>query len=141
MDSSKKRSLQLPKGASVISPSMCVDLTFPTFRLSHQVMRNNTGLVGALLAPSPDKGAAKLKIEVVYIGVAKPVWETMKGFDGNNGQAMGNGWRLSSDVDLRPELGGSLPGARQAALRFTVVSANAKDSFLIDDIYVDPKRR
>ena len=29
----KGRSLQLPKGATAISPSMCLDLNFPTFRM------------------------------------------------------------------------------------------------------------
>jgi hypothetical protein len=138
--STKGRSLQLPKGGSAISPSMCLDLHFPTFRVSHDVVRK-TGLLGGLHLPSPDQGLAKIKIEVVYLGVPNPEWEEMAVFDGNHGLSTGFSWRLSDDVDLRPDRGGSEPGARQAALRFTVVSANPKDSFRIDDIYVDPKRR
>ena len=45
----KGRSLQLPKGASAISPSMCLDLNFPTFRMYHKVVKPKTGLVGGLL--------------------------------------------------------------------------------------------
>ena len=52
-----------------------------------------------------------------------------------------DGWRLSDPIDLKPELGGMQPGARQAALRFTVVDADDGESFLLDDVYVDPMRR
>ena len=63
------------------------------------------------------------------------------GFDGEQGRSAGNGWRLFDPIDLKPELGGQEPGARQAALRFTVVDAASRESVLLDDVYVDPKRR
>ena len=80
-------------------------------------------------------------LDARFEGVPNPEWEEMAVFDGNSGLSTGYSWRLSDDVDLRPDRGGAAPGARQAALRFTVVSANPKDSFRIDDIYIDPKRR
>ena len=46
----KGKSLQLPKGASAISPSMCLDLNFPTFRMYHKVVKPKTGLSAACSA-------------------------------------------------------------------------------------------
>jgi hypothetical protein len=48
---------------------------------------------------------------------------------------------LSEPIDLKPEIGGKLPGARQAALRFTVEDVEDGESILLDDVYVDPMRR
>jgi hypothetical protein len=142
----KGRSLQLPKGASAISPSMCLDLNTPTFRMYHKVVKPKSGLVGGLLGGvlglvlgSPED--ADIRVEVVYPGVVAPAWTQMTRFDGREGVSAGNGWRLFDPIDLKPELGGALPGARMAALRFTVLDAASKESVLLDDIYVDPKRR
>ena len=73
----KGRSLQLPKGASAISPSMCLDLNFPTFRMYHKVVKPKPGLVGGLLGGvtglvlgTPKD--ADIRVEVVYHGVAAP---------------------------------------------------------------------
>jgi hypothetical protein len=142
----KGKSLQLPKGASAISPAMCLDLNYPTFRMYHKVVKPKPGLVGGLLGGvlglvlgTPE--AAKVRVEVVYPQVAAPQWTQMTKFDGREGVSAGNGWRLFDPIDLKPELGGALPGARQAALRFTVLDAASKESVLIDDVYVDPMRR
>jgi hypothetical protein len=138
----KGRSLQLPKGATAISPSMCLDLNFPTFRMYHKVVKQKTGLLGGVLSlVLGDADEAELKVEVVYYEIANPVWTEMKQFDGRQGTSAGNGWRLSDHIDLKPDLGGSAPGARQAALRFTVEDADKGESFLLDDVYVDPMRR
>ena len=48
---------------------------------------------------------------------------------------------LSDSINLKPELGGKTPGARQAALRFTIENAEKGESVLLDDVYVDPMRR
>jgi hypothetical protein len=138
----KGKSLQLPKGASAISPAMCLDLNTPTFRMYHKVVKPRTGLLGGLLGlvlGSPQD--ADVRVEVVYPEVAYPEWTKMTEFDGEEGQSAGNGWRLFDPIDLHPELGGALPGARYAALRFTVLNARSGESVLFDDIYVDPKRR
>ena len=121
MATDKGRSLQLPKGASAISPSMCLDLHFPTFRMYSKVVKPKTGLLGAVLGlVLGDQHDAELRVEVVYHQIANPVWTKMDKFKGDEGTSAGNGWRLTDPIDLQPELGGSEPGARQAALRFTV---------------------
>ena len=138
----KGRSLQLPKGASAISPSMCLDLNFPNFRMYDKVVKPKAGLLGSvvgLVLGNPKE--ARLKVEVVYHEISRPVWTEMGRVDGDKGPAAGNGWRVSESINLKPELGGPQYGARQAALRFTVIDAAKGESFLVDDIYVDPKRR
>jgi hypothetical protein len=138
----KGRSLQLPEGASAISPSMCLDLNYPTFRMYHKVVKPKTGLLGSLLGlvlGTPQ--AADIRVEVVYPEVAIPQWTEMTRFDGREGVSAGNGWRLFDPIDLKPELGGAEAGARQAALRFTVLDAAYRESVLLDDVYVDPMRR
>jgi hypothetical protein len=138
----KSRSLQLPKGASAISPAMCLDLNTPTFRMYHKVVKPRTGLLGGLLGlVLGNPSAADVRVEVVYPGVASPAWTVMTEFDGEEGVKAGNGWRLFDPIDLRPELGGAEPGARMAALRFKVIDAASGESVLLDDVYVDPKRR
>ena len=132
----KGRSLQMPKGATAITPSMCLDLHFPTFRMYHKVVRDKNGL---FVLGKADK--AVIKVEVVYHQIANPVWTEMKRFDGRNGIYVGNSWKVTDHIDLKPDLGGSQPGARQAALRFTVLNAESNESFLLDDIYIDPMRR
>jgi hypothetical protein len=142
IDTDKGRSLQMPEGAVAISPSMCLDLNFPHFRMYHKVVKPKTGLLGALLGlVLGDQDDARVRVDVIYHEVANPVWTTMDRFDGDDGVGAGNGWRLSRPIDLKPELGGPEPGARQAALRFTVLDADDKESVLIDDVYVDPMRR
>ena len=131
VETDKGRSLQLPKGSSAISPSMCLDLNFPTFRMYDKVVKPKTGLLGGVLGlvlGTPK--SARLKVEVVYHEISRPVWTEMGHIDGDKGPAAGNGWRLSESIDLKPELGGPQPGARQAALRFTVVEAAKGESFL-----------
>ena len=141
IETDKGRSLQMPKNATAISPSMCLDLNFPTFRMYHKVVKPKTLLGGVLGLVLGDADEAELKVEVVYHEIANPVWTEMKEFDGKQGTSAGHGWRLSDHIDLKPELGGSEPGARQAALRFTVEDADRNESFLLDDVYVDPMRR
>ncbi len=142
IQSDKGQSLQLPKGASAISPSMCLDLNFPHFRMYHKVVKPKYGLLGNVIGlVLGDADDAEIKVDVVYHEIAHPVWTEMKKFDGKQGVSAGSGWRLSDKIDLKPELGGSEPGARQAALRFTVVDADRNESFLLDDVYVDPMRR
>ena len=138
----KGRSLQLPKGASAISPSMCLDLHFPTFRMYSKVVKQKTGLLGSILGlVLGDADDAELKVDVIYHEIANPVWTKMDKFKGDEGTSAGNGWRVTDPINLNPELGGSEPGARQAALRFTTVDADSGESFLLDDVYVDPMRR
>jgi hypothetical protein len=142
VDTDKGRSLQIPEDGSVISPSMCLDLHFPTFRMYSKVVKPKTGLLGAVLGlVLGNADDAELRVDVIYHQIANPVWTRMDKFKGDEGTSAGSGWRLTDPIDLQPELGGSQPGARQAALRFTTVDADSGQSILLDDVYVDPMRR
>ena len=112
--------LALPKGAKAISPTMCVDFDYPSFRL---------------LSKALNKG--ELKIEITYPDVNKPVWEELKKYDGDQFQNAGSGWKLTDDIDMKIDLGGKQDGYRKVAFRFTALSGNWR----MDDLYVDPRRR
>jgi len=115
--------LAMPARSTAISPTMCVDLDYPTFRLLAKAVR------------LPDSSA--FKIEIVYPDSAKPVWEELTKFDGKQFVYAGSGWLLTSDLDMKPDLGGKTAGFRRVAFRFTALSGNWR----IDDLYVDPTRR
>lgn len=112
-------SLSLPPGSSAVSPAMCVDLQYPTMRF-----------VGAQLADNN----AGLQVEVLYPSSEKQEWQkasTVKA-------TAEDGWHATKDVDVRPEYGGKTAGWRLVALRFT---AEEKGTWLIDDVYVDPRMK
>lgn len=121
--------LALPAGASAVSPGMCVDLDYPHFRFANKVV---------------GKGAkgVEIKIEVVYPQLADPEWTEVKQFDGFQGDTVASGWRISPDVDLKPDFGGQTPGARYVALRFTAVKKSTTSAeFRVDDVFIDPRMR
>jgi hypothetical protein len=115
--------LAMPKGGVAISPTMCVDLHYPTFRLLGKALR------------LPDSAA--FKIEIVYPDTANPHWEDLTQFDGKQFVYAGSGWLLTSDLDMKPDLGGPMAGFRRAAFRFSALSGDWR----MDDLYVDPRRR
>jgi hypothetical protein len=115
--------LGLPVRAVAISPVMRVDLDYPTFRF----------LARALKAPD----SAELRVEIAYPDASKPAWEELAKFDGAQFTAAGGGWRLTSDLDMKPDLGGKTAGFRRVAFRFTALSG----SWRLDDLFVDPRRR
>ncbi len=122
-------SLVLPAGASAISPGMCVDLDYPHLRFAHQV-------VGAKASDM------EIRVEVVYPQLAQPEWVEVKHFDGKKGDAVQSGRRISPDVDLKPQLGGKLWGARDVALRFTAVQKSKTPAeYHVDDVFIDPRMR
>jgi hypothetical protein len=135
VETDKGRSLQMPDGSTAISPSMCLDLHFPTFRMYHKTIKHDNHLA----VGKRDK--SELKVEVVYLNIEKPKWEKMAKFKGKDGVSAPGDYMLSEPIDLKPEIGGKLPGARQAALRFTVEDVEDGESILLDDVYVDPMRR
>lgn len=112
--------LSLPARSSAISPSMCVDFDYPTFRLTTKALT---------------KG--EFKIEITYPDAPRPVWEELKKFDGYQFTNAGSGWRLSDDIDMKVDLGGKESGFRRVAFRFTALTGNWR----VDDLYVDPRRR
>jgi len=109
-------SLALPAGASAQSPYVCVNASYPTFRL----FARNGGLLSTVV------------VQVVYktlLGPAELPLGTV---------APGGTWQPTA-----PMLTGSLVGAlltngtAQAALRFTALTGSSR----IDDVFVDPRMR
>ena len=92
---------------------MCIDLNYPHFRFANKFV-------------ATDPAVGKIRVEVVYPKLAYPEWTDVIEFDGKNSQLAGAGnWRLSHDVDLKPDFGGQVPGARYVALRFTALKTGA----------------
>ena len=115
--------LSLPARGTAISPTMCVDLDYPTFRVLTKAVHK------------PD--SSEFKVEVVYPDSDKPEWVELTKFDGKQFTNAGSGWRLTSDMDMKPDLGGKRAGFRRVAFRLTALSGN----WSVDDLYVDPRRR
>ena len=112
-----RRSLHLPAGSSAISPSMCVDLNYPTFRLFARALGLSPG---------------RLKVDVVYPDVRDADWTTVA----QHGPR--SDWFLTGDMPLTPGLGGSEAGPRRVALRYT--ATGLAGSWKVDDVYIDPRR-
>lgn len=112
--------LALPAGTSAISPTMCVDFDYPTFRLMSKAL---------------SKG--EFKIEITYPDAPRPVWEELKKYDGYQFTSAGSGWKLTDDIDMKIDLGGQQAGFRRVAFRLTALTGNWR----VDDVYVDPRRR
>jgi hypothetical protein len=114
--------MSLPSGSSATSAPMCVDLSYPVFRLAvHQLPRDDGKL------------KSRLKVETLYPNSKNPQWRKVDVIKPGTGE-----WVLSDFLDLEPERGGSGPGARQVSLRFSVVG---EGGYEIDDVYVDPRFR
>jgi hypothetical protein len=109
-------SLGLPDKAQATSPTMCVDLNYPTMRFVGKQAR---------------KGDESLKIEVLYPEARDPKWTKVADLKA----AAKDGWQVSRDVNIKPELGGTSVGGRDVVLRFT-----SSGDWQIDDVYVDPRR-
>ena len=128
--------LVLAAGASAVSPSMCIDLDYPHLRFSHKV----TGRFAK---------AVDIKVEVIYPQTADAAWVGAGQFADAAGTPVDAGWRVSPDVNLMPELGGTQWGARDVALRFTAVPAadararraSAGAEVRVDDVFIDPRAR
>jgi hypothetical protein len=115
-DSHGGGALDLPAGAVAISPALCVDLTYPTARTW---FRNVVG-------------TSKVTVGVAYAGTrtaTRPRWTA---------QLVGtsSAWRLSGDIDVRPQIGGIAFGWRQVAFVFV---ADRAGGARIDDFFVDPR--
>jgi hypothetical protein len=109
-------SLALPAGASAQSPYVCVNASYPTFRL----FARDGGLLSTVV------------VQVVYKTLLGPVGLPL------GTVALSGTWQPTA-----PMLTGSLVGAlltngtAQAALRFTALTGSSR----IDDVFVDPRMR
>ena len=114
-------SLVLRDGGRATSPATCVDLDYEIMRFKYRAPSN------------PD---ADLEVEVRYPGTGDS-WNEVAEIEAGEGRDMGDGWFLSDDVPVRPELGGSEPGWRHVKIRLR----GDEGKWSVDDVYVDPKRR
>ena len=85
--------LDLPAGATALSPLMCVDLDYPTAR-------------------AWTAGTGSLDVSVVYPDAAKGL--TPKSVGSIAGSNRGT-WKLSSDFDVKPQIGGKYVGWRRVS--------------------------
>lgn len=116
-------SLSLPTGASATSPLMCVDLRFPTMRF-----------LGAQTALRD----GDLDVEVLYPeaeDVHKRTWHKSTSLKSKST----DGWRVTKDIKLQPDLASKRAGWRMVALRFS--AEDDRGSWLVDDVYVDPRMK
>jgi hypothetical protein len=110
-------SLTLPAGATAQSPYVCVNASYPTFRL---FARNAAG------------GLATLSAAVVYRTVLGPVALPL------GLVAPGVSWQPTPPLLTASLVAAALSGGTaQAALRFTALTGSAQ----IDDVYIDPRMR
>jgi hypothetical protein len=117
--STDHRSLALSGGASVTTAPICIDSTYPWFRL---FARNTSGR------------SAQLKVDVFYTDSLGRLRNAGTGAYSTPSGAWVPTSTLGIDIAWEPIPGGSLP----VTFRFTAVGSA---SFLVDDIYVDPMAR
>jgi hypothetical protein len=114
------RSLALQSRATVTTAPMCIDETYPWFRM----FVRNTGT-----------RTAALKVEILYMDTkGKLVTKA----SGSHTSAPGL-WTLSGTLAIKARFDSTVAGgAAPVAFRFT---ARNRSSWQIDDIYVDPRAR
>ena len=113
------RALSLSGGDSVTTAPICIDDTYPWFRL---FARNTAG------------GKSKLKVEVLYTDTKGKLREEGTGDYATRETAWLPTGSLGIDIDWENVPGGSLP----VSFRFTAAEDSA---WLVDDVYVDPMAR
>jgi hypothetical protein len=111
------KSLDLPAGSSAITPAICVDETYPYFRL---FARNAGAATGSL------------KIEVLFLDARGNVKATKPFLHGTSSTA----WQPTGKVNIGLFTDGTTADAAPIAFRFTPVGAAAR--YQIDDVFVDP---
>jgi hypothetical protein len=110
--------LDLPSGATAVSPVMCVDSTYKTARTMVKNVDNGGGI----------------KFSVSYAGTK--TWEQPKA----TGQYKGDNdpdWTLSNPVNLHPD--NKADGWQ--LVRFTFVAGGKSSEFQIYNFYVDPRMK
>lgn len=109
--------LSLPAGASVQTPSTCVNTSYPTFRIFAKSTEGAATVLAEVVYRVPLLGSVTVPVGVVTL----------------NG-----GWSPSLPMVTGSTVMGVLSdGTAQAALRFTALTGTTQ----IDDIYVDPRMR
>jgi hypothetical protein len=110
--------LDLPTGAVAVSPTMCVNLDYPTARAW---VRNAFGDGDVAVSVMYDAGkTAQLPQTVGHMHGPKQA-----------------SWQLSADVKIQPQLAGKTEGWRRVA--FVLTGGGKASDFRVDDFYVDPR--
>ena len=114
-------SLKLPSGSKATTSYMCVDTSYPYFRL----FARNTG-----------SSSSRLKVEVLYLDSAGAV----KALSSGNLSTSTTSWQLSAKLGIaigQVQLGAD--GTGKVAFRLT--PRDTVGNWQVDDLYVDPHRR
>jgi hypothetical protein len=119
-DAADSKSLSLPAGSSATSPSICMSIDTPSFRL----VARNTG------DPS-----SELRVEATYKLLGLVRTKTAGTVRANS--SWGPTQSVSTVLTLSTIVGTLIPSAIE--IRFTPV--DSKGQWQVDDVYVDPFRR
>ena len=119
-DTSGSNSLELPGGAVATSPAMCIDASYPYFRL---------------FAKKLGSGKAGLKVKVLFLDQKN----NSKDSDAGEVKSDSNDWALTDSLKIGVTFDANYGGGA-APVRFQFIAP--KDStWRIDDLYVDPYAR
>ena len=111
--------LDMPSGSTAVSPIMCVDMTYPTARLWAKTITDDGDVTVAV-----SYAGTKTELKPQDVGHVKG--------DHSN-------WKLSNDVQIKPELAGKAEGWRKVA--FILAARGNRGDFQIDNFFVDPRMR
>jgi hypothetical protein len=110
--------LDLPSGAVAVSPTVCVDINYPTARMFQRTV----------------KGWGGVAVAVAYQDTRTQYRPKLVGILANRG----SGWSLSRDIRILPQLAGHDSGWRKVAFVFAAGGTRGSE-FQVDDVYVDPR--
>jgi len=126
-DGSTGSVLDLPSGATAVSPPVCVTLQYPTAR-----MWTNTV-----------QGKSKVAVSVAYANTRTASKPKQVGTIQEDSSGQGNGeaagWTLSRPFNVQPELAGKVEETRQ--VRFIFASGSTGSDTQLYGLYVDPRMR
>ena len=117
---SHANSLSLPAGSSAVTAPICIDATYPYFRL---------------FAKNAGTGKSVLKIDVLFYDAKGNIVNT-KPYDYTT---TSTAWQPTGTVKISVFTPKTTVAAAPVAFRFTPVGPTA--SYQIDDVYVDPWAR
>ena len=107
--------LDLPSGASAVSPPVCVTLKYPSARVYVQTL----------------EGKAAVSVAVSYAETKSETRPRQVG----EAKATQGGWEVSEAFSVLPQLGGRIEEAREVRFVFT---AGGSSNTLLYGLYVDP---
>ena len=106
--------LDLPSGASAVSPQMCVSNSYPTFRGEIVDVKGNTGVAAS----------------VAYLGTKG--WGPAQSFGTLKGSA--TAWTIPGALSIKPS---TVSGWQYG--RFTFVAGGSSSEYELSNLYADPR--